>query len=395
MGALQYVDVSGYSALLLRRTYAELALPEGLMDRAHAWLGPTDAHWDGLNRTWRFPPGATLTFGYLQYEKDKFRYQSSAFQYIGFDELTEFLESMYRFLFSRLRRLKGVKIPLRMRSGSNPGNIGHNWVKRRFLDEGPQHGRIFIPATKEDNPYLDWESYTQSLAELDPITRRQLEEGDWTARHGGSLFRREWFTIVDAVPADLRALRYWDLAATESAPGKKPAWTAGVKVGVSPKGFWYVLDVQRFRATPLVVEQRIRQTAQIDGLETEIWIEQEPGAAGVNTVDHYQREVLADFNCRGHRVSGKGSKEERSRFVSSKAEAGLVKLLSGPWIGEFLDELEAFPFGMFKDQVDALSGAFLAAREYLGFRQRPDAKSPEAQPSRWTSGHTGSRWRRR
>ncbi len=66
MGALQYVDTPGYAALLLRRTFADLALPGALMSRAQEWLSGTQAHWRDEGKTWHFPSGATLTFGYME-----------------------------------------------------------------------------------------------------------------------------------------------------------------------------------------------------------------------------------------------------------------------------------------------------------------------------------------
>ena len=90
MAALQYVDVPGYSALLLRRTYADLALAGALMDRARSWLSGTDAQWNEQRKIWRFPSGATLTFGYLENANDKYRYQGSEFQFVGFDEISQF-----------------------------------------------------------------------------------------------------------------------------------------------------------------------------------------------------------------------------------------------------------------------------------------------------------------
>jgi len=129
MAALQYVDMPGYSAILFRRTFSDLALPGALLERSTEWLKPTDAKWDDNKKTWHFPSGATLTFGYLEHENDKYRYQSSEFNFIGFDELTQFTESQYRYLFSRLRRLKGSEVPLRMRAASNPGGEGHEWVR--------------------------------------------------------------------------------------------------------------------------------------------------------------------------------------------------------------------------------------------------------------------------
>lgn len=355
MGALQFVDVPNYSAILFRRTYNDLSLPGALMDRAFEWLSGTEARWNAIKHIWRFPSGATLTFGNLEHEKDKYRYQSAEFQYVGFDELTQFLESQYRYLFSRLRRLEDTFIPLRMRSASNPGNIGHEWVKRRFLIEGQKQGRIFIKALLQDNPNLDREKYIESLQELDPITRRQYLMGDWTARHGGSIFRREWFGIVNEAPAKVHKVRFWDLAATKPKPGKDPDYTVGALVGES-KGRYYVIDIKRMRGAPPEVEALIKQTAQLDEHGTRIYMEQEPGSSGVAQVDYYARQVLKGFSFWGIKTTG--SKAERATPVSSAAEAGNIKLVNGTWINQFLDEFEAFPLGMHDDQVDAVSGAF-------------------------------------
>jgi hypothetical protein len=132
MEALKYVEVPGYAAILFRRSYTDLSLPGALMDRAEHWLKPTEARWSDKEKTWHFPSGATLTFGYLENYRDHYRYQGPEFQFVGFDELTQFFERQYLYLFSRLRRLAGVQIPIRMRAASNPGGIGHEWVRERF-----------------------------------------------------------------------------------------------------------------------------------------------------------------------------------------------------------------------------------------------------------------------
>lgn len=213
MAALQWADTPEYAAIILRRTFADLSLPGAVMSRAQEWLAHTDAKWDDNKKTWKFPSGATLTFGYLQTTKDKFRYQGAEFQFIGFDEVTQFPEEDYRYLFSRLRKpepptgdseddnrrkaivraLSGV--PLRMRCATNPGGEGHRWVKTRFLDKLPDTDepedvqsaaeRMFIPSLLEDNPSLDKGAYEASLRQLDPITQAQLRHGDWTIRQPG------------------------------------------------------------------------------------------------------------------------------------------------------------------------------------------------------------------
>ena len=221
--------------------------------------------------------------------------------------------------------------------------------------------RIFIPATLPDNPYLDQEAYLESLNQLDPITRQQLLAGDWSARQPGNLFKREWFPVVEELPIlRNKSVRYWDLAATPVRAGTDPDWTAGVRVDYGSDGLYYVVDVQRMRGTPGEVEALIKQTAVIDGLGTQIDIEQEPGASGGNTIHNYVTRVLAGYPVRGQRATG--SKVERAGPVSSQAEVGNVRLLRGAYLGPFLDEIEAYPLGGHDDQVDGLSGAFMRLR---------------------------------
>lgn len=381
MDALQYVDVPGFAAILFRRTYTDLSIPGALMDRSKDWLTGKGARWAEMDKTWHFPAGGSVTFGYLHSATDKYRYQSAEFQYVGFDELTQFPEADYLYLFSRLRKpAEGPlsRVPLKMRAASNPGGIGHEWVRQRFicscgaLDQGePLHkgdcsriasGRIYIPSKLEDNPSIDRESYEASLSELDPITRLQLLNGDWTARMAGNKFRREWFEIVDEVPQQgTRWCRYWDLAATEAQPGTDPDWTAGALVGLND-GVWYIADMRRVRARPKAVDELIGATADADdamrGRRLPVWIEQEPGASGKALADHLARRVLVGHDFKPDKPSK--NKETRANPVSSAAEARNVKLVRGAWNAAFLEEAEAFPHGTHDDQVDAVSGAFNA-----------------------------------
>lgn len=209
MAALEYVDAPGYAALLLRKTYQDLAKPGALMDRAHQWLRGTSARWNEQKKQWTFPSSATLTFGYLENDNDRYQYQSSEFSFIGWDELTQHKENNYSYLFSRLRRLANAAVPLRMRSASNPGGVGAEWVRARFIPddftpdearqmrviykrgingEGSEVERAFVPATLDDNPYLDRAQYIQSLNELDAVTREQLLRGDWQIRERGNIY---------------------------------------------------------------------------------------------------------------------------------------------------------------------------------------------------------------
>lgn len=359
--ALQYVDVPGYAALLLRRTYADLNKPGSLIPRSHEWLRGTDAHWRGDLYQWQFPSGAVLDFGYLDHDADVFKYQSSQYQFIGFDELTQFMEHWYRYLFSRLRRPTVMPhVPLRYRGATNPGGIGHEWVKRRFLLEGAAHGRVFVPSALADNPHVDQKAYDEALDELDPITQAQLRNGDWDARPAGEMFDPAWFKIIyegelPTVPK-MRWIRSWDMAATKTAHS---AWTAGVKMAVSG-GNVYIAHIARRRGDPGETEDLIRHTAEKDGREVPVWIEQEGGSGGINTMYRYQRVVLFGFNVNAFKP--RMDKVTRAQPFSATARRGGVYLVrsregGNDWMTAFLDEASTFP-QFYKDQIDAASQGF-------------------------------------
>ena len=167
------------------------------------------------DKTWVAPNGATLWMSYLDRDDDVMRYQGQAFNWIGFDELTQWpTEYAWTYMRSRLRATKASGLPLYMRATSNPGGPGHQWVKRTFIDpntpdqpfwatdengevikwprghsrEGePLFKRKFIPATLFDNPYLSEDGmYEANLLSLPEHQRRQLLEGDWDINEGAA-----------------------------------------------------------------------------------------------------------------------------------------------------------------------------------------------------------------
>jgi len=360
--ALRYVHEPKYAAIIFRRTYTDLSLPGALMPRAHEWLQGTDARWSEGTKTWHFPSGATLSFGYLDSENDKFRYQSSEFQFVGYDELTQFSLGMYSYLFSRLRRLKGSNVPLRMRSASNPGGVGHEWVKQRFIT-GSRPDRIFVRARMEDNPFLDQEEYRLMLDNLDPVTRAQLLLGDWDVVLEGNLFKQLWFPIIKRreIPEKMvQVVRFWDLAATLEKPGTDPDYTAGCLMGKDVHNSLYVLDMQRERGTPMTIENLIKQTALDDRElfgDVSTTVEQEGGASGVFTIDNFVRKVLFGFDAKGQRAVS--SKWHRAKPLSAQVNRGNVSVVEAGWNYDFFMEICAFPNPhIHDDQVDAMSGAF-------------------------------------
>lgn len=409
MAALQYVDVPHYSALILRKTWPDLNAPGAILDRAKTWFADLPVRMHDEGRYWSFPSGATLQFGTLQYDKDVAKYQSAEYQFIGFDELTHWREEPYKFMFSRIRKpqiqcltcstsmwrkRKSVgtvefrhtsgeyekkcphkrpdprpiaqygpaadgttlfDVPLRMRAASNPGGVGHLWVRSHFIDPKTRSkDATFIPSLISDNPSLNQEEYRQTLMHLNPVARERMLNGDWDVSEAGGFFDRNSFPFVDVVPEPVKErVRYWDLAATVTTQSD---WTVGALVSIGVSGRWYIENIVRGRWFPADVERTIATVASQDGRHVKIRMEQEPGSSGVNNISHYRRKIVPGYNFDGVRPTG--PKEVRAGSLSSQAEAGNVALVRGQWNSDFLDEAQLFPNGEHDDQIDACVGGF-------------------------------------
>lgn len=372
MCGLQYVDTPGYAGIIFRKSFADLVKPGALIDRAQEWLAPwtvtKEVRWVDKEKKFVFPSGAILQFGYLETPNDRFNYQGGEYQFIGFDEVTHIHEINYTYMFSRLRRLKNVEIPLRVRAASNPPDDGDNaeWVYNRFVNEETKKPHtVFIPAGMDDNPHLDKDSYVESLEELDPVARARLRDGLWTIIRKGNMFKRDWFEYVDTLPAGRRVVRYWDCAATEVDPAKKkrgkgPDWTVGFKMS-EKGGIYYIEDIEHAQMSAMNVEALQKRIAQSDGYGVRIREEQEPGASGKYTVEKKQKELFKGYAYEGVPASNAGSKIQRAVPVSAAAERRIVKIIRGCRnVEKFFNEIEGFPGAGHDDLVDGLSGAFNA-----------------------------------
>lgn len=417
MAALQYVDVPTYSAGLFRLRDEDLHVQDAVGDRCRVWFTGTAAKWDAKARAWRFPaydsnPGASIHLGFGRSRSElEVRYQGPAFQSIGIEELGQWQEDAYTYLFSRLRRTAGVAAKPRMRSTFNPGGDGAEWIRARFIEHAHQvgtgfsvrqynamrkrseelpappyfvsppskeaedmarsfgvkaQGVYFVPAFLEDNPGFKGEllaEYRMNLVKLDPVRRAQLDEADWWVVPGGDLFDDTSFRFVEQAPAGVKWIRYWDLASTKpSKENPDPDWTAGVKIGserIQGGGHrFYIGDVRRFREDPGGVETNIRATAVEDGRRVDVWIEEEGGASGKSSTLNYVTRVLAGFNVEGDRKTG--PKEEFWKPLSAQAKHGNLYLVIGEWNGEFMKELKALKVPknekLHDDQADAAGG---------------------------------------
>ncbi|MEG1558312.1 MAG: phage terminase large subunit [Oscillospiraceae bacterium] len=190
--------------LILRRTYPEL---EKSLIRTHLEFYPLKAkpspegvyQYNASAHTGIFDNGSIIDFSYCASENDVYRYQSAEYDVIRFDELTHFTREMYIYLMSRVRGTNGY--PKQIKSTTNPGNVGHAWVKERFIDtlnpneEATIDGmsRIFIPATVEDNLYLVKSNpkYIKRLEAQSEKDYQALRYGNW------DIYEGQYFTEFD------------------------------------------------------------------------------------------------------------------------------------------------------------------------------------------------------
>lgn len=173
---------------------------------------------------------------------------------------------------------------------------------------------------------------------------------------GGGMFKVDRFVIVDQLPAEvnfLSTVRYWDKAATEDDP--KAAYTVGVKMAKLAGTKWIVTDVQRGQWSTDVREAMIRSTAEADGDEVVIGLEQEPGSSGKDVVNA-EIDNLVGFAAYADRPTG--DKTHRADPYSVQVNRGNVLLLRGEWNHEYIEECRFFPHSTHRDQIDASSGAF-------------------------------------
>lgn len=177
----------------------------------------------------------------------------------------------------------------------------------------------------------------------------------WPSPREGNMFKRDWFELVNTVPANCHRVRYWDKAGTQDGG----AFTCGVLIAHDPtKRIYYIEDLVRGQWSAGQREKIIRQTAQLDAKQykqVDTYVEQEPGSGGKESAENTIKN-LAGFNIRADRPTG--DKTLRAEPLSAQSEGGNVKVKAAPWAKDYLDRLCMFPNGTYKDDVDASSGAF-------------------------------------
>lgn len=207
------VEVPGLQVYLFRRISDDLYKnhmegPGGFLALLSPWLSNGFVKFNGGKNYIEFWTGAKIWLSHCQYEKDVAKYQGPEIHVLLIDELTHFTESIYRYLRGRVR-LGGLQVPEKYRNklpmilaGSNPGGVGHNWVKSAFIDAAPPMSvwrtpksegamlRQYVPAKLSDNPTMEDNDpeYADRLQGLgNPALVKAMLDGDWNIVSGGAL----------------------------------------------------------------------------------------------------------------------------------------------------------------------------------------------------------------
>lgn len=203
--ALRQADKACYRGIIFRKTYPQLTELEDRSQTLYKGAYPA-ARYNKTKHCWSFPSGAKIYFGAMQHKKDRLNYQGKHYDFVGFDELTQFSFDEYSYMFSRNRPGgKGTRVYIR--ATANPGGPGHSWVKQRFITAGEpmkpiieehkvkkpdgaeiiiRKSRVFIPASVFDNKELlrNDPEYLASLSMLPTAERKALLYGDWNSFTG-------------------------------------------------------------------------------------------------------------------------------------------------------------------------------------------------------------------
>ena len=398
---LRHIHRKGFTAVVLRRTSDRLQGGGSVWSETqgiYPLVGGTPRESPTLQ--WKWPSGAILQMLHLQYEKDVHSHQSKQYAAIYFEEVCEFTEHQFWYLYSRNRTTCGIRPYVRGTCNPDPDSFVRgmiDWwigpdglpiaersgVLRWFIRDGdelvwfataeaareafPDRGPIsftFIAAALADNPKGD-PTYADKLKALTRVERERLLGGNWNVRaHAGDYFKRRDFCVVEPddpiIDEVTRWTRAWDLAATEpSERNKDPDWTAGAHMGITPDGAIVIRDMERFRGSPGKVEDALVRMASQDGRNCAVAVWQDPGQAGKSQVEHLGKKLRSGGYVL-HSEPATSNKETYAKLWSPVAERGDVYLVRGAWNDTFMGECEAFPTpGVHDDQVDAASRGYV------------------------------------
>lgn len=422
LNPLRYIMTDGFNGVIFRRDYVQITAAGGLWDESQRLYSeiPKAKGSKSPKYHWMFGKQSTVWFDYIGRDEDVNKWQGSQITMIGFDELTHFSEYTFFYMLSRNRSTCGVK-PF-IRATCNPDS--DSWVAKFiewWIDQesgypiAERSGKIrffvrinevlywfdsrpaaveyaikngtapeeavtmpksvtFIASTLQDNQILMKRDpgYLANLQAMPLVERERLLRGNWKIKPRAGLFfkRTQIGDFLQEIPKNLTAVcRGWDLAATDRNENQDAAFTAGVLIGRTSEGRFVVLDVINQQIQAGEVRTLIQLTAKLDRQKygnicpVRQRLPQDPGQAGKEQAQSYIR-LLAGYDVQIKPESG--DKVTRAEPMAAQWQHGLFDLMEADWNETYLNQLESFPDGKWKDMVDAGSSAFSELTLYMG-----------------------------
>lgn len=232
-------------------------------------------------------------------------------------------------------------------------------VKKKHVCSQTKRGTTisFVDPRQTDGELLWKDRFTEKATKrleksLGPYAAASQLQQRPAPRKGG-FFDIEQIEIVKSIPSEVvESIRAWDKAATPDGGAR----TSGSRIDRLKDGRYLIRHIHKGQWSTDRREKNIQMIAKADGTDVSIWMEQEPGSGGKDSVK-YSIRGLAGFNARAERATG--DKMIRAEPFAAQVGAGNVLMLEGEWNQDCLDELRSFgPLARFKDQVDSLSLAF-------------------------------------
>lgn len=190
-----FINYPRFKGIILRRTFPELE--REIVPRCENYYIPSGGRYNSQDKVWKWPSGARIYLGHCENINDVRKYDTAEFNYVAFDELTSFTEFQYKYIAIERCRSSQKGLPAIVRSATNPGNVGHAWVRKWFQtvdvkpntiikDKKSKTLRIFIQAFLEDNPVLmeNDPGYSMRMELLPEAEKRAKKYGDWNAFEG-------------------------------------------------------------------------------------------------------------------------------------------------------------------------------------------------------------------
>jgi predicted phage terminase large subunit-like protein len=225
---------------------------------------------------------------------------------------------------------------------------GRDWIYNLWTSGDPDYQ--IIHSRTADNHFLP-ATFIETLRKSYTEEQFRQEVAGEFVDMGGTLFKRPWFQIVDRAPDGLAWFRYWDTATSIK---ETADYTASVKCAFDENGVLYIADGIRVKAEFPDVRKIMLNTMRNEQYDTMQGIEQ--AQAGLGALQDLRRmPELANVSLQGYVVTK--DKLQRAMPWAVRAEQGMVRVVRGEWVNQFIDECLAFPYGDHDDMVDAVSGA--------------------------------------